>query len=319
MRALSADNLRLLKEQCFEIKTTSNTISEDTMKIKTRLMGLEREIVKRDRILKALEHVNQYGPGITMDILEKLREERGLASLYKKKAQDLIVQIEDKDKDVRQLKQDRHFTDIVERQVELASWQHEAQRLASLLKEPSPELNDVAKQEIDVLTQYVEKLKSELSNVEEKRDSVETELAEFKGEHATAEGEHQERLADLTKEQDITRSVASSFKEVLQKRKSMEQMEDEIESMRLEMQRMDEEPESRTCAIPKFSTSIALSRWGSGGSHETLSVWWFPPTPPQSSSVFRTADRPDIKKSSLGYNLAKLLYMTCVFLVAFPS
>jgi len=241
VRGLSADQMRAIKEQCWEMKTTSNTVSEDTLKLKTRLMGVERELVKRDRVLRQMIQLNQAGQGISMDVIEKLREERGLATLYKRKLQDLIGNIEEKDTEVRQLKRDKHFTDIIELQVEYASWQHEAERLGSLLEEPSVELSDVAKQEVDVMREYVDELQMALKVAQKKKEEVQAELVEVEVQHKEAERQHRVRQEELTQEQDATRKVASEFKEQLLQRKSMEQMEDEIDQMELELRRCDDE------------------------------------------------------------------------------
>merc|ERR1712141_548001 len=100
----------------------------------TRLMALERELRKRERLLEQMSEFNKVGQGISMDIIEKLREERNMLPNYRRKEQELRAKIAEKDAEIWKLKHDPQFTRIMEMQVEYASWQHEVKRLTSLLK-----------------------------------------------------------------------------------------------------------------------------------------------------------------------------------------
>lgn len=233
--------MRALQEQCLELKRTANSLIEDNTKCRTRLMVLERELQRRERLLRQMVLLKKAGQGIDMDILEKLREERNMLHIFRQKAQDLQGQVEKKDGEIRKLKRDPQFTRIIELQVEYATWQHETKRLESLLMEPSPEVNDAARQEVEVYARRAEKLGTALTVAEERRDKVAAELVELEADHADWLQKYQEKEQELQREQDLTRDLAISFKAVLQERKQAEQLQDEIEEMDLQKRRYEEE------------------------------------------------------------------------------
>lgn len=235
-RALGA-----LQRQCTDLKCAANTITEDTIKTKTRLMALERELQKRDRLLRQMALLQKAGQGINMDIIEKLREERHMLPIYRRRAQELQVQIEEKDQEIKSLKRDQHFTRIIELQVEYASWQHEAKRLDSLIQEPNPNVNPAAKREAEVQSERVQKLEAQLQAVEDRRANLADELAELETDHAAWMQTYQEREQELSRQQDLTREVAISFKKLLQDRKQAEQLQDELEEMALNKKHVEED------------------------------------------------------------------------------
>jgi len=234
-------HLRALQEQCLELKRTANHLTEDNTKSRTRLMVLERELHRRERLLRQIVLMKKVGQGIDMDVLEKLREERNMLHVFRQKAQDLQGQVEKKEVEIRKLKRDPQFTRIIELQVEYATWQHESKRLESLLQEPSPEANDAAKQEVEVYAKRAEKLGSALTAAQERRDKVAADLAEMEADHEDWLQQYKDNERELQRQQDITRDLALSFKQVLQDRKQVEQLKDEIEEMDLQKRRYEEE------------------------------------------------------------------------------
>lgn len=229
------------KEQCLELKRTANSLSEENTKTRTRLRVLEREMQRRDRLLRELALMKKTGQCIDMSIIEKLKEERNMLPIVRKKAQDVQQQVEEKEAEIRELKREPQFTRIIELQVEYATWQHEAKRLDSLLEEPSPEVNPAARQEIDVHEERVRQLEAELADAGERRTKVADELADMETDHATQRSEYKDQEKEFERQQELTRDVAIAFKNVLQKRKQVDQLQGEIEEMELDIKRCEEE------------------------------------------------------------------------------
>ncbi|CAE8595796.1 unnamed protein product, partial [Polarella glacialis] len=146
-----------LQQECTELKLAANTTSKDTMRMRTRYMVLERELQKRERQLRSLITLSQNGGGLSMDLIERLREERNMLPLFQRKIKDLHGQIEERDVEIKRIKRDPQFTRIIELQVEYASWQHETRRLESLLQEPHSGAA-TSKREVEVHSQRVAKL-----------------------------------------------------------------------------------------------------------------------------------------------------------------
>lgn len=231
----------MLQDQCMDMKKSANSLAEENTKARTRLRVVERELQRRDRLLRQLAAMKKAGQGIDSDVIEKLREERNMFPMVRKKAQELQQQVEEKDKEIKQLKRDPQFTRIIELQVEYATWQHEVQRLRGLMQDPSVEANPVAQQEIEVHEARVYKLKSELEAATEKAKKVASDLRLMQGEHDFATTEYREEERKLQEEQEATRKLAMDYKKELQERRRVEQMETEIEQKSLAIKQMEEE------------------------------------------------------------------------------
>eukprot|EP00927_Polykrikos_kofoidii_P026355 TRINITY_DN23496_c0_g1_i1.p1 TRINITY_DN23496_c0_g1~~TRINITY_DN23496_c0_g1_i1.p1 ORF type:complete len:638 (-),score=121.43 TRINITY_DN23496_c0_g1_i1:160-2073(-) len=254
----SEQNFRALQHECFQLKCAANGIEKETTKTRTRLMALERELQKRDRLLRQLMAHSKAGQGIGKDLVEKLREERNLLPILKRKAQDLQAQIEEKDIEFRSMKRDPMFTRIIELQVEYASWQHEMRRLEGLLNEPSVELNDAARREVDVHEQRVANLEQDAADIEAKRSEVISELNTVEEEWEDCQKEYEEGEQNLKRQQDSTRDTAVSFKALLQERREAEQLESEIEQLSLHKRQYVEELGTFKSAEPASDTSVRL-------------------------------------------------------------
>jgi len=194
-------------------------------------MALDKELNKRERLLQTMVKLNQAGMGLSLEMIEKLREERNMLPLYRRKAQDLQQQIDEREKDQKAMKRDPFFTRVIELQIEYVSWKQEASRLESLMSEPSPEANPVARQEIDVHSRRLDQLKQDLAAAQRKRQQVKDELQDMQEEHADCQRHFQEKKDALTREQEATRDIAVSFKQMLQDRKEAERLQAEIEEM----------------------------------------------------------------------------------------
>eukprot|EP00929_Paragymnodinium_shiwhaense_P073204 TRINITY_DN37248_c0_g1_i1.p1 TRINITY_DN37248_c0_g1~~TRINITY_DN37248_c0_g1_i1.p1 ORF type:complete len:617 (+),score=196.86 TRINITY_DN37248_c0_g1_i1:113-1963(+) len=226
------------KNACAELKTTANQIDKENTKARTRLMALERELQKRERLLRQLVLLSQNGQGIGLDLIEKLREERNLLPIYKKKAQDLQGLIADKEAEIKELKRDPIFTKIIELQIEYASWTHETKRLDGLLADPEGE---AARREVEAQKQRVDDLEAQLDGAEERRSAVESELAEVEADHGVSLQVFKEKEKDLRAQQESTKDLAVNFKQMLQERKHVEHLQQEIESMELTRSQYEQE------------------------------------------------------------------------------
>lgn len=258
--------IQALQAQCLELKCAANTANEENMKMRTRMKAVERELQKRDRVLRQLAQLNKAGQGVGMDLIEKLREERNMLPVYRKKAQDVQALIDDKETKIKELKRNPQFTKIIELQVEFASWQHEVMRLDNLLREPSSDVNDAAKREIEIHEQRANKLENNLAAAEAARANVLDELSRTEADHKKWTQEYNECETRLAEQQDITRKSAMDLKELLQQRKEKEQLQDELEALELDKQRYEEElsqldpgmlEEEQTECSPRCSVSWA--------------------------------------------------------------
>lgn len=275
--------------------------------MRTQLMALERDLQKRERLLRHLATVSKSGQGIGLDVVEKLREERNMLPIYKKKAQDLQALIEEKDSEIRALKRDPQFTRIIELQVEYASWQHETKRLESLLAEPSDAVNDAAKQEIEVHERRAQALEGELDAAEEKRTRAERDFEDMESEHADWLQRYNEREEELTEQQQLTHDLAISFKELLQKRKSAEQLQSEMEEMALNKKRYAEEIEIAEGQLEKTAAREALSLGRTAVSEATLRGEPLPGASAASAASLWALRRSAAARSGPGSLFAQLL------------
>lgn len=225
--------------------------------MRTRYMTIERELQKRDRLLRSLVQLRQSNSGLGIDMVDKLREERNLLPLYRRKVQEIQEQIEERDVDMKQMKRNLQFTHILELQMELASWQHEARRLSSLCLEPSLDSNVTAQKEVDVHLQRVSQLEVDLQNAEQKRSTLQQELADVEADHTSAESIFKEQEQELIKQQDLTRELAVAFKQLLQARKQAEVLQEEIYFLDVSKQRHEQEVVSLKERINRVHDVIA--------------------------------------------------------------
>jgi len=243
-----------LQEQCLDLKRTTNNLNEENTKTRTRLRVLERELQRRERLLRQLAMMKKAGQAIDMDLIEKLREERNMLPIVRRKVQELEAQVEEKEKDIRELKRDPQFTRIIELQVEYATWQHEAKRLDSLMKEADPERNAVAGQEVEVHERRVGRLEVGLSEAGDRITKVSADVTDMEDNHTDALQKYKEKEEELQREQELTRELAIAFKKVLQERKQVESMQDEIDEMTLAKSRYEEELQ---CAAAQATPNTA--------------------------------------------------------------
>ncbi|CAE8688317.1 unnamed protein product [Polarella glacialis] len=244
IRSASADPKRYLaslQAQCTELKCAANNATEENMRARTRLMALERELQKRDRLLQPLLQLKQAGMGVGLDVIEKLREERNMLPIFRRKAQDLQAQLDERDADIKRMKIAPNFTRVIELQVEFASWQHEMRRLDSLLKDPSPESNPASQKEAEVHVQRSAKLEGDLAALEKHRDSLVDEVAEVEADHSSWQDTYHEKEAELVRQQDATRDLAVAFKDLLQRRREAEEVQDDIDKMALSQRQASQE------------------------------------------------------------------------------
>eukprot|EP00930_Biecheleria_cincta_P026080 TRINITY_DN18446_c0_g1_i1.p1 TRINITY_DN18446_c0_g1~~TRINITY_DN18446_c0_g1_i1.p1 ORF type:complete len:629 (-),score=131.25 TRINITY_DN18446_c0_g1_i1:113-1999(-) len=234
--ANAARALDELKENCRVLKASSNAIAKETLMVRTRLRAMEPELQKREKVLRSMITSHQMGTGLGIEIVEKLREERNLLPIFNRKVQALKEELEDREADIKRLKQDKRFTKIIELQVEYVTWKHESRRLDALLR---PDLVDgeddaaVATVDCEVHRDQVEKLKAELAAQETRQARVQEDLVNIEDDHKHLKANCDEKEDVLNEEKDQTRELAMNFKDLLQKVKYAEQLQSEIDSMAL--------------------------------------------------------------------------------------
>lgn len=240
----AAKALEELKEQCRELKASSNAMAKESLVVRTRLRAMEPEMQKREKLLRSMITAHQVGTGLSMEEIMKLREERNLLPIFNRKVQALRQELEDREVDIKRLKQDKRFTKIIELQVEYVSWKHESRRLDALLRPDVVDGEDdttAAAVDCDVHRDQVEKLKAELASHERLRAKVQEDLLNIEEDHKHWKANCDEKEDTLNGEKDMTREVAMDAKDLLQKVKLAEQLQTEIDSMRLIRRKHEQE------------------------------------------------------------------------------
>eukprot|EP00933_Yihiella_yeosuensis_P039664 TRINITY_DN33778_c0_g1_i1.p1 TRINITY_DN33778_c0_g1~~TRINITY_DN33778_c0_g1_i1.p1 ORF type:complete len:640 (-),score=132.26 TRINITY_DN33778_c0_g1_i1:230-2149(-) len=236
--------LESLKVQCIDLKSAANQATKDTQKTRTRLMALERELQKRERMLVSMLKLRQAGLGLGVELFEKLREERNMLPLYRRKILTLQSEMEERNADLRKLKRDPNFTRVIELQVEYTSWQHETRRLESMLQEIGAGEPSTAQRELEAHRKQAESLEATLKAYEKRLATMEDELADVEEDHNAVVDLHATRQEELMREQVITKDLALSLKELLQERRHAEKLEEEVEELVLRRRRHLQELEA---------------------------------------------------------------------------
>lgn len=259
-RSSSQKALQQLREQCQDLKSTANALSEENLKMRTRVLALDRELQRRQRLLKQLAAANDAGIAVSVDLIEKLREERNMIPAFKKKASDLQAQIGKKDQEIREIKRDPCFTRIIELQVEYATWQHELQRLEGLLQEPSEAASEAARSEIEAHERRALRLADQLDAAEEQRLKAIADLADVELTHSSLLQSYNESEAELLREQQDTQDLAEQFRSMLQERRTAENLQAEVEAMALSLQRCNEDIREEEVARAAAAERAALEQ-----------------------------------------------------------
>lgn len=240
----------------------ANTYSDDKRKLGTRLMAAEHELQRRDRLLKTMLALKKVDQGLGMDLLGKLREERKLLPIYRQKLKDVQDQIAGLDEEIRAQQHHERYTRIMELQVEYASWQHELQRLESILQDP---LGAAARQELDVNLERVTKLEARFTELQGKLQTLNADLSTARDEHAAAEGEATYQQGIVTEQQEAVSAQAEHCKELMLQRREVEHIEQEIEQLKVESRMLTTQLEETDAHITeeeaaRESTSASIHR-----------------------------------------------------------
>jgi len=238
LRGPDPEQMRLLREQCHGLKETANTLSEEKKKLGTRLMALERELQRRDRLLRTMASLTRSGAGLGTDIIDKLREERNLLPVHRKALQGVMAQIQERDEEIRAVKRDEKFTRIIEMQIEYATWQHEARRLSGLLSAPEGEL---AETEARAHERRVEELQHRVQKEQQKLAEVQGFFQEAKLKQDAAQQDYETTRSRLEQTQGLIRDVANTYSEMLLKRREVDDAEDALNELRVQNERVTED------------------------------------------------------------------------------
>merc|ERR1719161_2151330 len=164
------------------MKHQGNILNMQNTHLKTRLMTIDKELTKRERLLKQLVLANKSNQGVGADLVLKMREERNLLPIFKQRVKDLQRELQERDASIRDKKRNPQFTRILELEIELASWQHEVQRLDSLMQDPTEE-NPLAEAEVDIHKGRCDKLKMEIEKLEKQKETLCSEVADLEAVH----------------------------------------------------------------------------------------------------------------------------------------
>lgn len=206
-------------------------------------MGVDKELGKRERLLKHLVLVNKSNQGVGMDLVLKLREERNLLPIFKQRVKDLQRELQERDASIRDKKRNPQFTRILELEIELASWQHEIQRLDSLMQDPTAD-NPAALAEVEIHEKRCQIYNEEIGGLQKQLQNLSSEVAELESVHDTALEEYRGKEQELSLKQDETRKLALAFKELLDQRKRADALEAEMEEIAEEKAKYEQEIDS---------------------------------------------------------------------------
>lgn len=229
-----------LTQQCQDMKHQGNVLNMQNTHLKTRLMGVDKELSKRERLLKQLVLVNKSNQGVGMDLVLKMREERNLLPIFKQRVKDLQRELQERDASIRDKKRNPQFTRILELEIELATWQHEVQRLDNLMQDPTAE-NPLAKAEVEVHQQRCDQLQQEQDELQQTFKSLCAEVAELESTHDSALEEYRKKEEELSDMQEKTWKVTMAYKELFEKRKRADALEQDMEEVLEEKAKYEQE------------------------------------------------------------------------------
>jgi len=233
--------LRSMRAHCQELKEAANYASHEKKLLSTRQMALDRELQRRERLLRTMMQLQKAGQGLGMDLIEKLREERNMLPIYQKKLQDLQAYIGERESEIINLKHDERFTRIIELQVEYASWQHEVRRLQSLLEESSPEQGVAMQKELEVHQSRVILLKEQLEQEDLKQGASDQDFENVQECLRCTRSSYEAGKADLASEQQAMHSLVDRLQGSLLQRKELEQLEVDIHELGIFRSKLDQE------------------------------------------------------------------------------
>lgn len=228
------EQMEALREMCVHLKRTANALSEDNMKVKTRMMSVGRELSRRERLLREL---CGNTAGISMDLLERMREERNMLPIFKRKCASLANGLEERERAIASLKREPRFTRIVELETELGTWQAEIRRLDTLLSIPvgQLELSSVAQEEAEAHQTRAEiVIKNELATLERHRRTHETEMQAAKLNHQEVLSDFLDKEQELKKVQMNSRELAMEFKQLVSRLNEYEQLREHLQGLSVE-------------------------------------------------------------------------------------
>jgi len=237
-----------LTQQCQDMKHQGNILNMQNTHLKTRLMTIDKELTKRERLLKQLVLANKSNQGIGADLVLKMREERNLLPIFKQRVKDLQRELQERDASIRDKKRNPQFTRILELEIELATWHHEVQRLDNLMQNPTQE-NPLATAEVDVHKQRCEQLTQELARLEKQFQTLSDEVGDLESTHEAALKEYQTQEQSLSEKQDETRKLAVAFKELLEKRRKADVLSCEMEEISAEKAKYEHDIETLKPAV----------------------------------------------------------------------
>lgn len=241
--------LRHVKEKCRELKEVANHAVQEKKLLSTRQMALDRELQRRERLLRTMVQLQNAGQGLGIDLIEKLREERNMLPIYRKKLQELEDAAAARDVEIRNLKHDEKFTHIIELQVEYASWQHECRRLQYLLEDMAAHDGSALQKEVEVLSTRAEGLKEQLEEDRAKQENVEAEMIIAKGRLDSTYKRYEGVRQQLASEHETTEGVAATLQEFIAKRREVDQANSDVSDLKRYRDKVSAELDSLSAKV----------------------------------------------------------------------
>jgi len=217
-----------LRKRCQELKEAANYAMHEQTLLSTRHKAVERELHRQERVLHTLRQMQALDVGISNDFLNMLKLERNRLPVFQRKLQDLTAAIAERETKIGALKHQSQFTSLIELQVELATWQHEARRLGSMLEEISLGMESgQLKIETELYQERANRFQTERAAGNQKLKELQQRLQEEKVKAETMRSAYEAETTAFAEERKKLDEVMHSLEEVTIRRKALQQQEEE--------------------------------------------------------------------------------------------
>jgi hypothetical protein len=164
------DDLARLYDQSLGLKKCGTAFTLENTRLRTRVQMLDRELGRRDKVLRDLSDLKTQRKALSKEKLEKIREERNMIIVYRKSCANFQVELDKKEAEVHELKRNLTFTTLVELDIDRAVWADEEARLRGLVANASDQNPSTAsevqawKKHINTLDQRFQQEQARLSD-----------------------------------------------------------------------------------------------------------------------------------------------------------
>jgi chromosome segregation ATPase len=156
-RPSGKEDLARLYDQSLGLKKCGTAFSLENTRLRTRVQMLDRELGRRDRVLRDLSDLKTQRKALSKEKLEKIREERNMIIVYRKSCANFQLELDKKEAEVHELKRNLTFTSLVELDIDRAVWADEEARLRGLVANASDQ-NPSATSEVQAWRKHIDNL-----------------------------------------------------------------------------------------------------------------------------------------------------------------